>query len=79
MALLLSNFGSSSLSAPAGADNDTNKIAEAINRISRFINWIKSNIANGLKYIRNKLTNQISVQPPGERIYTHLKLYIKKI
>uniref|UniRef100_A0A1B0CZ72 Uncharacterized protein n=1 Tax=Phlebotomus papatasi TaxID=29031 RepID=A0A1B0CZ72_PHLPP len=61
LALLLSNFGSSSLSAPT-ADNDTNKIAEAFNRISRFINWIKRNIANALKYVRNKLTNQISDQ-----------------
>lgn len=65
LALLLSNFGSSSLSAPT-ADNDTNKIAEAFNRISRFINWIKRSIANGLKYLKNKLTNQISIQP-GER------------
>ncbi|XP_055695772.1 sodium channel protein para isoform X19 [Lutzomyia longipalpis] len=61
LALLLSNFGSSSLSAPT-ADNDTNKIAEAFNRISRFINWIKRNIANALKTVRNKLTNQISDQ-----------------
>lgn len=66
MALLLSNFGSSSLSAPA-ADNETNKIAEAFNRFARFKNWIKNNILNGFKYIRNKLTNQISDQPPGER------------
>lgn len=65
LALLLSNFGSSSLSAPT-ADNDTNKIAEAFNRISRFINWIKRSIANGLKNLKNKLTNQISIQP-GER------------
>lgn len=67
MALLLSNFGSSSLSAPT-ADNETNKIAEAFNRISRFINWIKRNVANALKYVRNKLTNQISDQTTGERI-----------
>ncbi|XP_055695637.1 sodium channel protein para isoform X3 [Lutzomyia longipalpis] len=66
LALLLSNFGSSSLSAPT-ADNDTNKIAEAFNRISRFINWIKRNIANALKTVRNKLTNQISDQASGER------------
>lgn len=66
LALLLSNFGSSSLSQP-NADNDTNKIAEAFNRISRFKNWIKQNIANGFKFLRNKLTNQISDQPPGER------------
>jgi voltage-gated sodium channel type II alpha len=65
LALLLSNFGSSSLSAPT-ADNETNKIAEAFNRIARFKAWVKRSIANGFKYIRNKLTNQISVQPPGE-------------
>ncbi|XP_055695843.1 sodium channel protein para isoform X27 [Lutzomyia longipalpis] len=67
LALLLSNFGSSSLSAPT-ADNDTNKIAEAFNRISRFINWIKRNIANALKTVRNKLTNQISDQASGKGV-----------
>lgn len=65
--MLLSNFGSSSLSAPT-ADNDTNKIAEAFNRIGRFKNWVKRSIADCFKYIRNKLTNQISDQPSGERI-----------
>jgi voltage-gated sodium channel type II alpha len=64
LALLLSNFGSSSLSAPT-ADQETNKIAEAFNRISRFKKWIKSSIANGLKKLKNKITNQISVQPSG--------------
>ncbi|XP_055854986.1 sodium channel protein para isoform X45 [Episyrphus balteatus] len=63
LALLLSNFGSSSLSAPT-ADNDTNKIAEAFNRFSRFSKWIKRNVASCFKLIRNKLTNQISDQPP---------------
>ncbi|XP_058055246.1 sodium channel protein para isoform X5 [Anopheles bellator] len=71
LALLLSNFGSSSLSAPT-ADNETNKIAEAFNRISRFSNWIKLNIANALKFVKNKLTSQIaSVQPAGEQ-HNHL-------
>ncbi|XP_011689749.1 PREDICTED: sodium channel protein para [Wasmannia auropunctata] len=65
LALLLSNFGSSNLSAPT-ADNDTNKIAEAIDRIARFIKWIKKNILNFLKLMRAKLTNQISDQAPGE-------------
>lgn len=65
LALLLSNFGSSSLSAPT-ADNDTNKIAEAFDRIGRFINWIKSNCLHFAKLVRFKLTNQISDQPPGE-------------
>lgn len=72
LALLLSNFGSSSLSAPT-ADNDTNKIAEAFNRISRFINWIKRSIANGLKNLKNKLTNQISIQPGEPSIFFALQ------
>lgn len=61
LALLLSNFGSSNLSAPT-ADSDTNKIAEAFDRISRFSNWIKQSIRNVIKTITNKLTNQISDQ-----------------
>lgn len=66
LALLLSNFGSSSLSAPT-ADQETNKIAEAFNRISRFKKWVKSSIMNGLKKLKNKITNQISVQPSGNK------------
>nr|UQT18688.1 sodium channel alpha subunit [Liriomyza trifolii] len=62
LALLLSNFGSSSLSAPT-ADNDTNKIAEAFNRIGRFKRWVKRNVADCFKLVRNKLTNQIRDQP----------------
>ncbi|XP_018568926.1 sodium channel protein para isoform X1 [Anoplophora glabripennis] len=65
LALLLSNFGSSSLSAPT-ADNDTNKIAEAFDRIGRFIKWIKASVSHIAKLIRFKLTNQISDQPSGE-------------
>lgn len=65
LALLLSNFGSSNLSAPT-ADSDTNKITEAIDRISRFIGWIKRSILNLLKMLRAKFTNQISDQAPGE-------------
>ncbi|XP_021933650.1 sodium channel protein para isoform X5 [Zootermopsis nevadensis] len=65
LALLLSNFGSSSLSAPT-TDNETNKIAEAFDRFSRFFNWIKRNALNVAKMLRAKLTNQISDQTPGE-------------
>ncbi|XP_048512260.1 sodium channel protein para isoform X30 [Athalia rosae] len=65
LALLLSNFGSSNLSAPT-ADNDTNKIAEAIDRIARFIQWVKRNLFNLFKMMRAKFTNQISDQAPGE-------------
>lgn len=63
--MLLSNFGSSSLSAPA-ADSETNKIAEAFDRIGRFTAWIKRNVMMGAKAIRAKLTNQISDQTQGE-------------
>ncbi|XP_076380130.1 sodium voltage-gated channel paralytic isoform X4 [Megalopta genalis] len=65
LALLLSNFGSSNLSAPT-ADNETNKIAEAIKRISRFVNWVKRNVLFLAKMMRAKFTNQISDQAPGE-------------
>ncbi|XP_055537078.1 sodium channel protein para isoform X39 [Wyeomyia smithii] len=73
LALLLSNFGSSSLSAPT-ADNETNKIAEAFNRISRFSNWIKLNIANALKFVKNKLTSQIASVQPAEHGENELEL-----
>ncbi|XP_050676151.1 sodium channel protein para isoform X7 [Leptidea sinapis] len=63
LALLLSNFGSSSLSTPT-ADQDTNKIAEAFNRISRFIDWVKKNVADFMKIVKNKLTNQIAIHAP---------------
>ncbi|XP_015436344.1 PREDICTED: sodium channel protein para [Dufourea novaeangliae] len=65
LALLLSNFGSSNLSAPT-ADNDTNKIAEAIDRIARFVKWVKRNVLYLAKMMRAKFTNQISDQAPGE-------------
>ncbi|XP_064104911.1 sodium channel protein para-like isoform X2 [Macrobrachium nipponense] len=63
LALLLSSFGASNLSAPA-SDGETNKISEAFDRIARFKAWIKRSIFNFLKLIRAKLTNQISDQTP---------------
>ncbi|XP_045484129.1 sodium channel protein para isoform X38 [Pieris rapae] len=72
LALLLSNFGSSSLSTPT-ADQDTNKIAEAFNRISRFIDWVKKNAADFLKIVKSKLTNQIAIHAP-ERVDNELEL-----
>ncbi|KZS07171.1 Sodium channel protein, partial [Daphnia magna] len=67
LALLLSSFGASNLSAPQ-VDNDTNKLTEAFNRISRFKRWVRRSIANGIRMIRSKLTNQISDQraPAGQ-------------
>ncbi|XP_063225568.1 sodium channel protein para isoform X2 [Bacillus rossius redtenbacheri] len=63
LALLLSNFGSSNLSAPT-ADNETNKIAEAFERFARAHNWVKRNLLHLAKMLRSKLTNQISDQTP---------------
>nr|CAD7438987.1 unnamed protein product [Timema bartmani] len=64
LALLLSNFGSSNLSAPT-ADNETNKIAEAFDRFGRANAWVKRNLLHLAKLLRSKLTNQISDQTPG--------------
>ncbi|KAK4321725.1 hypothetical protein Pmani_007468 [Petrolisthes manimaculis] len=61
LALLLSSFGASNLSAPA-SDGETNKLVEAFDRIARFKAWVKRSIMNVLKHIRAKLTNQISDQ-----------------
>nr|CAD7256120.1 unnamed protein product [Timema shepardi] len=63
LALLLSNFGSSNLSAPT-ADNETNKIAEAFDRFGRANAWVKRNLLHLAKLLRSKLTNQISDQTP---------------
>ncbi|XP_023707956.1 sodium channel protein para isoform X19 [Cryptotermes secundus] len=77
LALLLSNFGSSSLSAPT-ADNETNKIAEAFDRFSRFFNWIKRSALNVAKMLRAKLTNQISDQTPADEILADGMVYRDK-
>ncbi|KAK8395287.1 hypothetical protein O3P69_006178 [Scylla paramamosain] len=66
LALLLSSFGASNLSAPP-SDGDTNKLAEAFDRIARFKAWVKRTVLNGLKHLRAKLTNQISDQTPDGR------------
>ncbi|XP_076069518.1 sodium voltage-gated channel paralytic isoform X2 [Oratosquilla oratoria] len=63
LALLLSSFGASNLSAPV-SDGETNKLMEAFDRIGRFKAWVKRTVMSGLKLIRAKLTNQISDQTP---------------
>ncbi|XP_042876666.1 sodium channel protein para-like isoform X15 [Penaeus japonicus] len=63
LALLLSSFGASNLSAPV-SDGEPNKLAEAFDRIARFKLWAKRTAMNGLKLVRSKLTNQISDQTP---------------
>lgn len=65
LALLLSSFGASNLSAVPTSSGDTNKLAEAFDRIGRFKRWVKTSVLNGLKALRAKLTNQISDQSRG--------------
>ncbi|GAB6019017.1 hypothetical protein CHUAL_000648 [Chamberlinius hualienensis] len=70
LALLLSSFGAANLSQ-ATTDNDTNKLAEAIDRISRFKAWVKKSVRqvaqNAIKAIRAKVTNQIADQTADTR------------
>ncbi|XP_043241966.1 sodium channel protein para-like isoform X3 [Amphibalanus amphitrite] len=69
LALLLSSFGASNLSAAPTSSSDTNKLAEAFDRIGRFKRWVKNSILNGLKALRAKLTNQISDQSRDARAH----------
>ena len=55
LALLLSSFGASNLSAASGSDDDTNKLSEAINRIARFFRWSKRMFVRCLVFLKNCL------------------------
>ena len=66
LALLLSSFGASNLSAAPTGAGDTNKLLEAFDRIGRFKRWVKNSILHCLKALKAKLTNQISDQSRGE-------------
>lgn len=74
LALLLSSFGASNLSAPT-SDGEPNKLAEAFDRIDRFKAWTKRLSLNCMKAVRAKLTNQISDQTPGN-YFKFLQVYI---
>lgn len=49
LALLLSSFGASNLSAPTSDSADTKKLQEAFDRFSRGIKWIKNRTLHALK------------------------------
>ena len=55
LALLLSSFGASNLSAAGGTDEDTNKLSEAFNRIGRFRRWIKKSVVKIMIYAKERL------------------------
>ncbi|XP_071749693.1 sodium channel protein para isoform X2 [Lepeophtheirus salmonis] len=55
LALLLSSFGASNLSAAGGNDEDTNKLSEAFNRLRRLRVFLQKIISRGLKYVKDKI------------------------
>ncbi|XP_076324992.1 sodium channel protein para-like isoform X1 [Tachypleus tridentatus] len=67
LALLLSSFGASNLSAPASDSGDTQKLQEAFNRFSRASRWVKNNVLSLLKSMKPKARNQIGDQTPDHR------------
>ncbi|XP_022248143.1 sodium channel protein para-like isoform X2 [Limulus polyphemus] len=67
LALLLSSFGASNLSAPSSESRDTQGLQEAFNRFSRASAWLKSNVLKLLKSIKPKARNQIGDQTPDHR------------
>lgn len=67
LALLLSSFGASNLSAAGGGDDDTNKLSEAFSRIGRFIRWIKRMIFRAFKYFRDRLVDCFRQQLAARR------------
>ncbi len=51
LALLLSSFGASNLSAPTSDSADTKKLQEAFDRFSRGSKWLKNRTLHALKVI----------------------------
>ena len=62
LALLLSSFGASNLSAATTMDDDTNKLSEAFNRIGRFRRWLKSKVVAVVRYVGRRMLNCCSGQ-----------------
>ena len=54
LALLLSSFGASNLSS-GPEEGEPNKLAQAIDRIDRFIAWVKRSIKAGIMAVINKV------------------------
>ena len=67
LALLLSSFGASNLSAGGGGDNDTSKLSEAFNRIGRFRRWVKNSVVRSLIYVKDRIIECCRRQISGRR------------
>ncbi|KAH9426448.1 hypothetical protein DERP_011017, partial [Dermatophagoides pteronyssinus] len=68
LALLLSSFGASNLSAPTSESADTKKLQEAFERFARAFKWIRLKIIQLFKLLLPKTRNQIS-----DRTFDHQK------
>ena len=55
LALLLSSFGASNLSAGGGGDDDNSKLSEAFNRIGRFRRWVKNSVGRILINVKDRI------------------------
>ena len=60
LALLLSSFGASNLSAPTSDSADTKKLQEAFDRFARANKWVRNKILKLFKLIKSKTRNQIA-------------------
>jgi len=54
LALLLSSFGASNLSAPTSDSADTKKLQEAFDRFSKGGKWVKNKVLHALKVLIQK-------------------------
>ena len=55
LALLLSSFGASNLSAGGGGDDDNSKLSEAFNRIGRFRRWVKNIVGRTFINVKDRI------------------------
>ncbi len=75
LALLLSSFGASNLSAAGGADDDTNKLGEAFNRIGRFRRWVLGGILSGIQFVWYKFIKCCRSQIAARRRESSMTFY----
>lgn len=76
LALLLSSFGASNLSAPTSDSADTKKLQEAFDRFSRGGKWCKLRMMTVLKLFRSKTRNQIGDQTADQLPPSHEEMIV---
>lgn len=76
LALLLSSFGASNLSAPTSDSADTKKLQEAFDRFSRGGKWCKLRVLQVFKLFRSKTRNQIGDQTADQLPPSHEEMIV---